>query len=149
MGLKDQLLEDMKSAMRSKEKDRLSVLRMVKSSITNGEIEKGSELSDDEIRKLLNTLVKQRRDSAEQYEKGGRPELAEREIKEIEFIEGYLPAAATDEEIVAAVESAIAETGAESMKDMGATMKAALAALSGKTVDGKAVSEIVRSKLQG
>ncbi len=137
----------MKSAMRSKEKMRLSVLRMIKSTIMNKEIETGGEISDEELIGALNTLVKQRRDSADQYTKGGRPELAAAELEEITVIETYLPKAATAEEVEAAVNASIEETGAESIKDMGSVMKSALEKLSGATVDGKAVSELVRSKL--
>lgn len=147
MSLKTKIVDDMKSAMRAKEKDRLSVLRLVKSQIMNKEIEKGSELTDEEIQKTLNTLVKQRRDSAEQYDKADRPELAENERSEIVFIEGYLPQKASSEELETAVAAAVSETGAESMKDMGNVMKATMARLSGKTVDGKAISELVRAKL--
>jgi uncharacterized protein YqeY len=148
MSLKNQIIDDMKSAMRSKEKLRLSVLRMIKSTIMNKEIETGSEILDDELLRLLNTLVKQRRDSADQYDKGGRPELAAAELEEIKIIETYLPKAATAEEISAAVDAAITETGAASMKEMGTVMKAVLEKLSGATVDGKIVSESVRSRLQ-
>jgi uncharacterized protein len=148
MSLKEKIIEDMKSAMKSQDKDRLGVLRLVKSNLMNQEIEKGSELNDEDVIKSLNTLVKQRRDSAEQYENAGRKELAEKENAEIVFIEEYLPQAATDEEIDAAVSAAVEETGADSMKDMGSVMKMTLAKLSGKTVDGKIVSERVRAKLQ-
>ncbi len=147
MSLKEKIIDDMKTAMRQQEKDRLSVLRMVKSTLMNQEIEKGAELTDEDVIKSLNTLVKQRRDSAEQYENAGRTELAAKENAEIAFIEEYLPQAASDEEIEQAVAEAIKETGADSMKDMGNVMKTALAKLSDKTVDGKAVSEKVRAKL--
>lgn len=148
MSLKNKILDDMKTAMKNRDKERLSTLRMVKSAITNREIETGGELTDEETVKTLNTLVKQRRDSAEQYEKGGRAELAAKENAEIAVLEEYLPRAASAEEIEEAVTEAISETGAGSMKDMGAVMKASLAKLSGKTVDGRAVSDLVRSKLQ-
>lgn len=147
MSLKEKITDDMRSAMKEKDRARLSTLRMVKSALTNKEIETGSPLEDEAVIKLLNTLVKQRRDSAEQYERGGRPELAEKEQAEIGHIETYLPAGASAEEIASAVTEAIAETGAASMRDMGSVMRAALAALSGKTVDGKAVSEEVRKRL--
>ena len=147
MSLMTKIAEDMKTAMKQKDTARLSTLRMVKAALMNRQIELGSEIPDDEALKTLNTLVKQRKDSAEQYAAGGRQELAEKELAEAEVIENYLPASASDEEIGAAVDAAISETGASSMKDMGAVMKAALSALSGKTVDGKAVSEAVRSKL--
>lgn len=138
----------MKTAMRAKEKDRLSVIRMIKAQIMNKEIDKGSELTNEEIEKTLNMLVKQRRDSAQQYKKADRPELAENELSEIQFIECYLPQKASSDEMSAAVDAAIASTGAESMKDMGAVMKEARAALEGKTIDGKEVSELVKAKLQ-
>ncbi len=147
MSLKNKIIDDMKMAMRAKEKEKLSVLRMVKSLLMNQEIEKGSELNDEDVIKSLNTLVKQRKDSAEQYENVGRTELAEKENSEISVIEDYLPQAATNEEIKQAVAEAVEETGATSMKDMGNVMKAALSKLSDKTVDGKMVSEIVREKL--
>lgn len=143
----NRIIDDMKSAMKNKDADRLSTLRMVKATLMNKKIETGGELSDDETIKVLNTLVKQRRDSAEQYANAGRSELAEKETAEIAVIEDYLPAAASDEELSAAVRAAIDETGASSMKDMGAVMKASMAALEGKTVDGKAVSEMVKELL--
>ena len=148
MSLKDTIIDDMKAAMRAKESEKLSVLRMIKANIMNKEIDKGEPLTDDEITKALNTLVKQRRDSADQYQKAGRDELAKKELGEISFFEAYLPKAASDVEIANAVSAAIEETSASSMKDMGNVMKATLAKLSGKTVDGKAVSEQVRLKLQ-
>ncbi len=148
MSLKEKIIDDIKTAMRAKDKERLSVLRMVKSTLMNKEIDKRSELSDEEVIKTLNTLVKQRRDSAEQYKNAGRDELALKEIEEITFIDEYLPSNATVDEIENAVAKAISETGANSMKDMGNVMKTALEKLSGKTVDGKVVSDKVRAKLQ-
>ncbi len=148
MSLNNRILEDIKTAMKAKDADRLSVLRMVKANLMNKKIEKGAELTDEEIQKALQTLVKQRRDSAEQYEKGGRAELAAKETAEIVFIEEYLPQAASKEEIEAAVAEAVSETGASSMKEMGLVMKAALAKLQGKTADGKLVSETVKAKFQ-
>lgn len=115
----------------------------------NRQIEKGGQLDDDEISKLLRSLVKQRRDSIEQYEKAGRQELADKESAEIKVIEAYLPQAASREEIEAVVIEAIAATEASSMKDMGKVMKAAQTALSGKNADGRVLSEIVKSKLGG
>jgi uncharacterized protein YqeY len=147
MSLKERITSDMTAAMKSKAAARLSTLRMVKAAAQNREIEKGGELSDEELTKLLQSLVKQRRDSVEQYEKAGRAELAEKERAEIAVIEEYLPRAASREEIERAVEEAVAETGASSMKEMGAVMKAALARLAGRNADGRAVSEIVKSKL--
>lgn len=148
MSLKDTIFEDMKTAMKAKDPEKLSVLRMVKAKLMNIEIDKGEPLTDEETMKNLNTLIKQRRDSAEQYEKAGRIELAEKELSEIKIIEEYLPQAATEEEITNAVDKAISETGADSMKDMGNVMKVALSKLEGKTIDGKVVSEAVRAKLQ-
>lgn len=147
MSLKERITGDMTAAMKSKEAARLSTLRMVKAAVQNREIEKGGALTDEELTKLFQTLVKQRRDSVEQYEKAGRAELAEKERAEIAVIEEYLPRAATREEIERAVEEAAAETGATSMKEMGALMKAALARLAGRNADGRTVSEVVKSKL--
>ena len=141
------IIADLTAAMRARDVDRLSTLRMVKANLMNRKIEKGGELTDDEILKALQSLVKQRRDSVEQFEAAGRKELAEKERTEIGFIEVYLPQAASADEVVAAVEAAIAGTGATSMKDMGTVMKAALANLAGKTADGKLVSETVKSRL--
>ncbi|MFV0387434.1 MAG: GatB/YqeY domain-containing protein [Pyrinomonadaceae bacterium] len=146
MTLKEKILEDMKTAMKAKDAERLSVLRMVKAKLMNEEIDRG-ELSDDDVKKILNTLVKQRRDSAEQYENAGRDELAKKELSEITVLEDYLPKNATAEQIELAVSDAIEETGADSIKDMGSVMKVALLKLSDFTVDGKAVSETVKQKL--
>ena len=148
MSLKQRITSDMTAAMKSKEAARLSTLRMVKAAVQNRGIEKGGELTDEELTKLLQSLVKQRRDSVEQYEKAGRAELSEKERAEIVVIEEYLPQAASREEIESAVSEAVAETGAASMKEMGAVMKAALARLTGKNADGRTVSEVVKSKLQ-
>lgn len=149
MSLKDKIISDLTEAMKAKDEARRDTLRMVKANLMNRQIEKGGELTDDEIGKALQSLVKQRRDSIEQYEKAGRNELAEKEAVEISVIETYLPQAASADEIAAAVDAAAAETGASTMKDMGAVMKAAMANLAGKTADGKLVSEAVKTKLQG
>ncbi len=147
MSLKDTIIADLTAAMRAKDAARLSTLRLVKANLMNRQIEKGGELTDEEITKALQTLVKQRRDSVEQYEKAGRDDLAAKEAAEIAVIEIYLPRAASAEEIEAAVTLAVAETGASSIKDMGSVMKAAMAHLAGKSADGKLVSETVRAKL--
>lgn len=147
MGLLETIISDLTDAMKAKDADRLSTLRMVKANLMNRKIEKGGELSEEEITKALQSLVKQRRDSIEQYETAGRTELAEKERVEIGVIEKYLPQAATPEEITAAVVASVAETGATAMKDMGLVMKAALAKLAGKTADGRLVSEAVKAKL--
>ena len=149
MSLKQQIISDLTASMKAQDAPRTSTLRMVKAAVMNREIEKGGELDDDELAKLMRSLVKQRRDSVEQYEKGGRQELADKEKTEIEVIEAYLPQAASADEIEAAVAAAISETGASSMKDMGKVMKAVQAALAGKNADGRAVSELVKAKLSG
>ena len=147
MTLNKQIVADLTAAMKAQDANRTSTLRMVKAAMMNRQIEKGSELDDDDMQKLLRSLVKQRRDSIEQYEKAGRQELVDKEKAEIEVIETYLPQAASQEEIEQAVVAAIAETGASSMRDMGKVMKAVQAALAGKNADGKLVSEVVKSKL--
>ena len=147
MSLKDKITSDLTEAMKAKDAERLGTLRMVKANLMNRQIEKGGELTDEEIQKALQTLVKQRRDSIEQYQAAGRDELANKEAAEIAFIEVYLPQSATPEEIEQAVAEAVVETGALSIKDMGTVMKAALAKLQGKTADGKLVSESVKAKL--
>jgi uncharacterized protein YqeY len=149
MSLKQQIVSDLTASMKAQDAPRTSTLRMVKAAVMNREIEKGGELDDEEMAKLLRSLVKQRRDSVEQYEKGGRPELAEKEKTEIAVIEAYLPQAASRDEIEAAVEAALAETGANSMKDMGRVMNTVQAALAGKNPDGRMVSELVKAKLEG
>jgi uncharacterized protein len=140
---------DLMIAMKNKEAERLSTLRMVKTAIKNREIEKMAPLTDEEAIKLLQSLVKQRRDSIEQYQQGGRPELAEKEAAEIKIIEEYLPAALDESAINKIVEEAIAQSGASSMKDLGNVMKNVMARLAGQTVDGKLVNQIVKSKLGG
>ncbi len=147
MSIKEIIIADLTEAMKAKDAERLSTLRMVKANLMNRQIDKGSELTDEEVQKALQSLVKQRRDSIEQYEKAGRDELAAKEALEISHIEHYLPKAATPEEIEMAVAEAVIETGASSMKDMGLVMKTAMAKLQGKTADGKLVSESVKAKL--
>lgn len=147
MSLNEKIIADLTTSMKAQDAQRTSTLRMIKAAMMNRKIEKGSDLDDEELQKLLRTLVKQRRDSVEQYEKAGRPELAEKEQAEIKVIEDYLPQAASVDEIEAAVTAAIAETGASSIKEMGKVMKAAQAALAGKNADGRLVSEAVKAKL--
>lgn len=149
MSLKEKIIADLTGAMKARDAARTSTLRMVKASVMNREIEKGSALEDEELTKALQSLVKQRRDSIEQYEKAGRTELADKERAEIEIIEAYLPQAASREEIERAVNEAISETGATTMREMGAVMKAAQAKLAGQSADGRTVSEIVKAKLNG
>src|ERR1044072_5389509 len=147
MTLKDKITADMIAAMKAKDAERTSTLRMIKAATTNREKDGGAEITDEDFLKLLRSQVKQRRDSVEQYEKGGRQDLADKEKAEIVIVEAYLPQAASQEEIDEAVARAITETGASSMKEMGAVMKAAMAHLAGKNADGKMVSEAVKAKL--
>ncbi|HEY0657516.1 MAG TPA: GatB/YqeY domain-containing protein [Pyrinomonadaceae bacterium] len=150
MSLKDTITGDITAAMKAKDADRLSVLRMAKAALMNEANRKSADyqLSDDESGKVLQKLVSQRKDSIEQFEKAGRVEMAAKERAELVVLQEYLPQAASKEEIEQAVAEAIAETGASSIKEMGAVMKATMAKLAGKAADGKMVSETVKSKLQ-
>ena len=147
MPLEQTLSADIVTAMKAKDATRLTALRMLKTALTNKGIEKGRALEPAEELQVVSMLVKQRRDSIEQCTKGGRVDLADKEQAEIAVLDAYLPASASDEEIAAAVTAAVAETGATTAKDMGKVMKAAMAALAGKTVDGKKVNEAVRRSL--
>jgi uncharacterized protein YqeY len=149
MTLAERVGQDLTAAMKAKDAARTSTLRLAKAALKNREIDKHAALDDAETVRVLRGLVKQREDAALQYDKGGRPELAARERDEIVVLMSYLPAEVTEAEIGAVVEAAISETGAQSPRDMGRVMKAAMAALaaSGKTVDGKRVNEIVRKRL--
>jgi uncharacterized protein YqeY len=147
MALIDRIQKDLTEAMMAKDELRLSVLRMIKSALKYKEVEKVRPLEDAEAIQVLQTLVKQRRESVEQFSKGGRQDLADKETKEIGILETYLPAAASDSDMSAAIEAAIKETGANSPKAMGAVIKAAKAHLEGKTVDGKILSDRVRERL--
>ena len=147
MTLKEKIVSDMTAAMKSKDAARTSTLRMVKAAIMNREKEGSGQLTDEDVMKLLRSQVKQRRDSVEQYRAAGRQELVDKETAEIAVIEEYLPQAVSAAEIEQAVVDAIAETGATSIKDMGAVMKASMAKLAGKNADGKLVSETVKKKL--
>lgn len=150
MSLKDKIISDMTAAMKAKDANRLGTLRMVKAAVMNEENKRGigTVLTDEEVTKVLNSLVKQRKDSIEQYTNNGRAELAEKEKAELTVLEEYLPQAASVEEVENAVAEAISETGAASIKEMGLVMKATMTKLAGKTVDGKLVSETVKAKLQ-
>lgn len=147
MSLEQTLSADIVTAMKAKDANRLLPLRMLKTALMNKSIEKGRALEGAEELAVVSMLVKQRRDSIDQFTKGGRTDLAEKEQAEIAILDHYLPASASDEELAAAVAAAIAETGAASAKDMGRVMKAAIAGLAGKTVDGKKLSETVKAKL--
>lgn len=151
MGISEQVQKDMVEAMRSRDELRLSTLRMVKSALKNKEIDKRGPLDDKEAQQVLATLIKQRKDSIEQFTKGGRQELADKEAAEIKLIEAYLPKAMGEEEIVAVVKATIAEMGSPTMKDMGTVMKNSMAKLqaTGARVEGKTVSEIVKKQLGG
>lgn len=147
MSLHDRLSDDLKTAMKAKDQLRMDVIRMIKAALLNKEIELKKNLDDAEMSKVMTTMLKQRRESIEQYQKAKRDDLAAKEIKEIVIIEGYLPKAASTEDIAQAVDTAIKETGASSMKDMGNLMKAVMVKLAGQTVDGKQVSDLVKSRL--
>jgi uncharacterized protein YqeY len=147
MSLAEKIQKDLVDAMRAKDELRLSVLRGMKTAIKNKEVEKMRALDEPESIQILQTLVKQRKESIEQFTKGNRPELASKETRELAIIESYLPAGASEAEMNAAIAKAISETGANSIKQMGAVVKAAKSALEGKTVDGKALSDRVRDRL--
>jgi uncharacterized protein len=147
MALLERIQKDMVAAMKAKEEARLSTLRMMKAALMRYKVDAMKEIDESAEMQIMNSLIKQRHDSADMFRKGGRPEMADKEEAEIRQIESYMPSAPTDEEVEAAIESAMAETGATSAKQMGLVMKAAQAKLAGKRVDGKALSEKVRSKL--
>ena len=151
MSLSEQIQKDITAAMKARDEARLSTLRMVKTALKNREIEKMAPLDDKEAQQVLSTLIKQRKDSVEQFSKGGRQEMADKEAAEIKLIETYMPKAAGEEEIVAGVKAVIAEMGSPTMKDMGTVMKTAMAkfAAQGMRVDGKVVSEAVKKELAG
>ena len=147
MAIVEQINKDIIAAMKAKEAERLSALRMIKTALTLRETELTGGVDDTEAGRVLNTLLKQRRDAAEQFRAAGRDDMAEKEEREARLIQTYLPAAATEEEMSRAVDETIAELGATSMKEMGAVMKAVRPRLEGKTVDGKALSDLVKAKL--
>lgn len=147
MPLTDTINTDITAAMKAKDAPRLSALRMMKAAMMNKGVEKGRDLEDAEVLQVVSSLVKQRRDSIEQFSKAGRTDLADKEAAEIAVLEAYLPPAATAEEIDAAVAAAVAETGAASPKDIGKVMKAVMPKLAGKNADGRIVNESVRRKL--
>ena len=145
--LHEKIGSEIAAAMKAKNAARLSALRMMKAAITNKGVEKGHDLDDAEVLQVMASLVKQRRDSIEQFSKAGRTDLVDKETAEIAVLEEYLPPAASPEDIDVAVAAAIAETGAASAKDMGKVMKAVMPKLAGKNADGKTVNEAVRRKL--
>jgi uncharacterized protein len=147
MAIAEQIDKDLVAAMKAREELRLSVLRMMKTALKLKQTESGKAVEDAQALAVFRTMVKQRHESAEQFRKGGREEMAAKEEAEIKIVESYLPAGASDEEIDAAVEAAVAETGITSAKEMGKVMKAAMAKLAGKNADGKRVSEKVKARL--
>src|SRR5437762_13214943 len=151
MSIAEKITNDMTAAMKARDEHRLSTLRMVKSDLKNKEIDKRAPLDDQETLAILSTLIKQRKDSIEQFLKGGRKELADKEAAEIQIIEGYMPKAAGEEEVANVVRATISEMGSPTMKDMGAVMKTAMSKFSanGTRVDGKMVSEMVKKQLAG
>jgi uncharacterized protein YqeY len=147
MTLSAKINADIAAAMKARDAARLSALRMMKAAVTNKGVEKGRDLDDGEVLQVIASLVKQRRDSIEQFSKAGRTDLVDKETAEIGVLEEYLPPAATPEDIDAAISAAIAETGATSSKDIGKVMKAVMPRLAGTNADGRAVNEAVRRKL--
>lgn len=148
MSLRDRLAEDLKLAMKSRDQLRMDVIRMIKAAVLNKEVELKKDLDDAEMSRVMTALIKQRRESVEQFEKAQRLELADKERREISIIEHYLPKAPSPQELDLLVTSVIGETGAASIKEMGTVMKAVMARLGGQAVDGKQISDLVRSKLQ-
>ena len=147
--LLEQVTQDIAGAMKNKEQIRLAALRMLKAALMNREVEQGRALNEAESRAVVNSLVKQRRDSIEQFRTGGRQDLVDREQAEIAVLEAYLPPSADESAVEQAIEAAIAETGATGPKDMGKVMKAAMTRLAGLTVDGRVVSDFVKKRLSG
>lgn len=149
MTLSEQIARDMTEAMKAKDAARLSALRMVKAALMNGEVSKGRALDETEAQQVLASLIKQRRDSIEQFGKAGRQDLVDKESAEVAVLEKYAPPSASPAELEEAVAAAIKETGATTLKDMGRVMKAVMGALAGKSADGKAINELVKKKLAG
>jgi len=149
MSLTEQVQKDMTAAMRSREELRLSTLRMMKTALKNKEIDKRAPLDEKEELQVLSTLINQRKDSIEAFEKGNRPELAKKEAEEIAYIEAYMPKAVGEDDIAAAVKATLAEMGTPTMKEMGAVMKSVMARFAGARVDGKLVSDAVKKELAG
>ncbi len=147
MSLRDRINEDLTAAMKSKDSLRLSVLRMMKTAVKNKEVDVRAPLEDTQVLQVLSTLIKQRKDSIEQFTKGGRADLADKEAAEIKIVESYMPAAVADDEIETIVDQVIRETGAASAKDIGPVMKQCMARFAGQVVDGKRVNAAVRRRL--
>ncbi len=147
MSLLDRIQKDMTEAMKAREETRLGALRMIKTALKKHEIDSMKPLDEKAEIQVMNTIMKQRKEAAEAFRKGGRPELADKEEAELKIAESYMPASASDEDMEAAIAAALAETGVTSLKQMGVVMKAAQAKLAGKRVDGKVLSDRVRGKL--
>jgi uncharacterized protein YqeY len=148
MSLRDRLTEDLKLAMKARDQLRMDVIRMIKAAVMNKEIEIKKDLDDAEMSRVMTTMIKQRRESVEQFEKGNRAELAAKERLEITVLESYFPQALSSEQLSTVVDAVIQETGARSLKEMGTVMKAVMVRVAGQPVDGKQISELVRTKLQ-
>jgi len=148
MSLRDRLTEDLKLAMKARDQLRMDVIRMIKAAVMNKEIEIKKDLDDAEMSRVMTTMIKQRRESVEQFEKGNRAELAAKERLEITVLESYFPQALSLEQLSTVVDQVIQETGARSLKEMGAVMKAVMVRVAGQPVDGKQISDLVRAKLQ-
>lgn len=148
MSLHDRLTEDLKLAMKSRDQLRMDVIRMIKAAVQYKEVELKQDLDDAGMSRIMTTLIKQRKEAAEQFEKGSRQDLATKERQEISIIEAYLPTAASSDEIARIVEAVVKESGASSLKDMGTVMKAVMVRLAGQPVDGKVVSDLVKATLQ-
>ena len=148
MSLHDRLSEDLKSAMKSRDQLRMDVIRMIKAAVQYKEVELKQDLDDAGMSRIMTTLIKQRKEAAEQFEKGNRQDLATKERLEITIIESYLPIALSTDEVAKIVETAVNKSGASSLKDMGQVMKAVMARLTGQSVDGKIVSDLVKAALQ-
>lgn len=148
MSLHDRLTEDLKLAMKARDQLRMDVIRMIKAAVMNKEMEIKKDLDDVEMSRVMTTMIKQRRESVEQFEKGHRAELAAKERQEIVILESYLPQALSLEQLSAVVDAAIQDIGARSLKEMGAVMKAVMLRVAGQAVDGKQISDLVRAKLQ-
>src|SRR5579864_8868797 len=147
MALLDRIQIDMVAAMRSKEELKLNAIRLIKTALKKHEVDSMKPLDENSELQILGTLIKQRREAADMFRKGGRAELADKEEEELKLVESYMPAAPSEEEVESAISAALAETGATAMKQMGVVMKAAQAKLAGKRVDGKALSEKVKARL--
>ena len=148
MSLHDRLTDDLKLAMKARDQLRMDVIRMIKAAVMNKELEIKKNLDDAEMSRVMTTMIKQRREAVEQFEKGNRAELAEKERQEIAILESYLPQALSPDQLAAVVDSVIRETGAQSLKEMGVVMKAVMVRVAGQPVDGKQISELVRTKLR-